>query len=83
MHTSADFFSVVFALLAKGFTVEMKMRYKASYVAIVRDSRDAFIGELQYRDPQDEPKEYAQGLSYDTDTGLSAAIAAIYIQEKP
>lgn len=35
-----------------------------SYLIVVRDVDGARVGTIQYRSPLDEPKEYAQGLSY-------------------
>lgn len=62
-HSSA-FVAATFALIARGYTVEIKGVGRASYQAKIRDQNDMFVGDLEYRDPADEPNETAQGLSY-------------------
>lgn len=61
---SSSFIAAVFALVARGYTVEVRSACRASYHATIRNHLDAVVGDLEYRDPSDEPEEYAQGLTY-------------------
>lgn len=62
-HSSA-FIAATFALVARGYTVEIKGTGRASYQAKIRDQLDLLVGDLEYRDPADEPNPQAQGLSF-------------------
>ena len=62
LHSSA-FVAAAFALIAKGYTVEIKRVARASYHAKIRDSLDGLVGDLEWRDPIDERNPRAQGLS--------------------
>lgn len=58
------FYSVCFALIARGYIVEIRAVMQRSLRAAIRNSMDLPCGDLQYRDPSDEPEELAQGISY-------------------
>lgn len=60
---SSSFLAAVFALVARGYIVEIRRVRTASYAATIRNQLDTVVGDLEYRDPVDEPNEYAQGLS--------------------
>jgi hypothetical protein len=51
-------------LVQHRYTVEVRAIGRASLLAHVRDQHDTLVGDLQYRDAQDEPEDYAQGVSY-------------------
>lgn len=59
-----EFLSIVLRLLARGYVVEMRAHHSASYSAVVRNSMDVILGDLQYRDAFDEDTLEAQGISY-------------------
>lgn len=60
----AQWMSLCFTLLARGYILEMKAVMRGSFHATVRNQLDRVVGDITYRDPQDEPNDYAQGISY-------------------
>lgn len=63
-HGVAELIGIVLRLVARGYGVELRSCYRASYHAVIRDAMDIVVGDLEYRDPQDESNPQAQGLSY-------------------
>lgn len=61
---AADFFAAQFALLARGYILEVRAVRKGSFHATVRSRLETVVGSLEYRDPRDELEPSAQGLSY-------------------
>lgn len=59
-----EFMSLVFDLLARGYTVELKASGVLSYHAVVRCPLDLVVGDLQYRHDSEEVDSKAQGISY-------------------
>lgn len=59
-----QFLALVFNLVSRGYVIELKSSGKSSYHATVRNQLDLIVGDIQFRDPQDEPNEFAQGISY-------------------
>jgi hypothetical protein len=60
----AQWLSLCFTLMARGYILEMKAVARASFHATVRNQLDRIVGDISYRDPQDEPNDFAQGISY-------------------
>jgi hypothetical protein len=64
-HSPAHFMSLVFALLARGYRLDLQGVRRASYHAVVRNAMDQVVGDLTYRDPSEEPPDSpAVGISY-------------------
>jgi len=64
-HGPAHYMSLVFALLARGYKLDIQGVRRASFHAVVRNSMDCTVGDLTYRDPSDEyPNSPAVGISY-------------------
>ena len=63
-HCSAEFMGLLLTLMSRGYVVEARAARRASFTAKVINQLDVPVGEIQYRDPVDEPNEQAQGISY-------------------
>lgn len=55
---------LVDALLRAGFHVELCSVHTTSYHAVIFNSFKQEVGDVAYRSAEDEPHEWAQGLSY-------------------
>jgi hypothetical protein len=77
-HGSASFMAAVFALLRRGYAVELVATGRGSYQAKIRNQLDVLVGDMQYRDPIDEKNELYQGLSFASHTPeMGAAFGVI------
>lgn len=63
-HSTAHYMSLVFALLARGYRLDIQGVGRASYHAVVRNAMDRVVGDLTYRDPSEEHASFAAGISY-------------------
>jgi hypothetical protein len=64
-HSPAHYMSLAFALLARGYKLDIQGVRRASYHAVVRNAMDQVVGDLTYRDPSEEsPDSPAAGISY-------------------
>lgn len=85
-HSPAHFMSLIFALLARGYKLDLQGVRRASYHAVVRNAMDQVVGDLTYRDPSEEPKgSPAAGISYGsyvTDPQFSKDVTFQFIVER-
>lgn len=63
-HELPHYMSLVFALLGKGYRLDIQAVGRASFHAKVFNRQDQGVGTLDYRSIGDESQRYAQGISY-------------------
>lgn len=60
------FWLLVRRLVEKGYVLRVSAVFRSSLHGVIENALiDGHAVDLQYRDPSDEQKEYAQGLSWD------------------
>lgn len=85
-HGPAHYMSLVFALLARGYKLDIQGVGRLSFHAVVRNAMDQVVGDLTYRDPSEEPEgSDAAGISYGshvTDPQFSKDVTFQFIVER-